>query len=92
MVGYSWGHEGKLEGLDNVLHIERETSVDKRDPSLAKALISPKSLLKLSEIEVVSILWETNLEPAPPFQEPSNLVTNQQQQLQSLLDHYGSIF
>ena len=54
------------------------------DPSLTKVVISPKSLLKINQIEAVSVLWEANLEQVPTNSNQTDLTDNQQLQLRSV--------
>lgn len=65
----------------------------KGDPSLAKALISPKALLKVLEVEAASLLWvvETSSETEQQRETPG-LTEAQEVQLQQVLHEFEQVF
>lgn len=61
------------------------------DPSLAKTLISPRTLLKVAEVEAVSLLWVIESSKEPQKYEQV-LTETQQDQLQQLLKEFEQVF
>lgn len=61
------------------------------DPSLSKSLISPQALMKVTEIEAVSVVWglETDLMGGMM---KSQLSEMEQSALQEVLQSYGAVF
>lgn len=65
----------------------------KGDSSLAKTLISPKALLKVSEVETASLLWVVKISGKTDQQrETSELTEGQQVQLQQVLHEFEWVF
>lgn len=65
----------------------------KGDPSLSKALISPQALMKVTEIEGVSMLWGVETECCNMGDELQNdLPEDEMRQLQQVLEDFAQVF
>lgn len=63
------------------------------DPNLAKTMISPKALMKISDIEAVSVLWNAETEIGATDTRNSEVLADwEEQQLHHLLEEFARVF